>query len=427
MLAITSTNASVQYWLLSTSGETAALSSLTWGPNTSYPFTALNNQGVGTTGSVTAFIDYLDPSATYYYHVRAWTSCTDSSGTHQYRGDYYGSWTEAADPSPAPFNYYIQGTVKDANGAPAPANIFVQATCVDGGGGFGNGTKTNSAGHYSMNLLNANWCSNHGGYVVQVRNQVLNVNGGYSSQWGGRWNETFAVWAPQIVNFVLPVNSIGPYLPEELEFTNSPYVTLGFSETVGVTTTYTSTAAGNGQNTTTSFSASNSGSATGANVETWVKYYCSGSVEFNAITTRQASILGVNFYGAIQSSTTASLASDPMSPSSIPQSEAYDNGLWYSYSITSGQTRGGSVTISGSATSISGLDISVDIGLDIAGVGSVGASIPILVSISTTTSYSNAFSFSVDNTASVTHTFRAYVQGGSDTETGIIIHVWQLS
>ena len=61
------------------------------------------------------------------------------------------------------------------------------------------------------------------------------------------------------------------------------------------------------------------------------------------------------------------------------------------------------------------------------GAGDFGPTIPIQVTFSTTTSYSNAFYFSVFNSDSVSHEFTAYVQGGSDTMTGIIIHVWQVT
>lgn len=70
----------------------------------------------------------------------------------------------------------------------------------------------------------------------------------------------------------------------------------------------------------------------------------------------------------------------------------------------------------------------MDVSADLPGVGgSLGASIPIQVTFASTTSYSNAFYFSVHNTDTVTHGFRAYVQGGSTTEAGVIVHVWQLS
>jgi hypothetical protein len=60
------------------------------------------------------------------------------------------------------------------------------------------------------------------------------------------------------------------------------------------------------------------------------------------------------------------------------------------------------------------------------GFGDVGADIPIQVSLATTLSYSNAFYFSVNNTDSLALPFTACIQGGSGTEAGIIVHVWQM-
>jgi hypothetical protein len=56
---------------------------------------------------------------------------------------------------------------------------------------------------------------------------------------------------------------------------------------------------------------------------------------------------------------------------------------------------------------------------------SAGVSIPIEVSFSTTTSYSDAFHFSLYNTGSRTCAFSAYFQGGSNSEFGLIMYLWQ--
>jgi hypothetical protein len=56
---------------------------------------------------------------------------------------------------------------------------------------------------------------------------------------------------------------------------------------------------------------------------------------------------------------------------------------------------------------------------------SAGFGIQIEVSFSTTASYSDAFYFSVYNTGSRTYAFSAYVQGGSNSESGMIVYLWQ--
>ena len=381
-----------------------------WGNTTSYGFT-LNPSYNGVT--YTVFLDFLEPQTVYYFQIEivpSYKSCT----TEYLPSSYYGTFTTLMEAIyVGQYGAVIMGVVYNANGQRAPMGLEVYVQCT-GYNLWSQYTFTNAQGAYSMTPgLGQTGCTQYGkGYYIV---ELLNT-GNIKTQWPGYWNESVVIWAVQCVNFYLPLNFVGPYVPQELEFTNSAYVTLGFNETVGVTTTYTATAAGNGQITTSSFSATNSGSATGANVETWVKYDASGTVLFNAVESRESSIQGVNFFGAIQASTTASLVNDPVSPSNVTHSEAYGNGLWYWFNITSGQIRGGSVTISGQVTDISGLDISVDASYTLPGGGSFGVSIPIQVTIATTTSYSNAFYFSVHNTNSVTHGFRAYVQGGSGTE-----------
>jgi hypothetical protein len=435
MLTITSTNASIQFWLLSTSGETSALSSLTWGPNTNYAFTALNNQGVGTTGSVTAFIDYLDPSATYYYHVHAWTSCTDSSGPHQYTGDYYGSWTQAADPSPAPFNYYIQGTVRDTNGVSAPANIFVQATCEDGGGGFGNGTKTNSAGYYSMNLLMGNWCANHGGYVVQVRNQVLNVNGGYSSQWGGRWNETIVIWAPQVVNFYLPLDYVSGFVPLTYDFTNSSYVLFTVSGSSTFTTqegyalsiqgAISGVSVGGGTSYSASASATTQSTVPGVTGDSFVmqqEYSVTGTMVFNAVDGRQVSLFP-NFYQP-----SGTIGSGPTTVSDwLPRPACNsDPGVVYCVDFEGSQPFSNSMSAGGSYTLGSSFNWGISESVDIPGLGPVSASVTESYTTSFTSSTSYTISFSVASPSNVCYGFEYVYQGDNSGAYGVVAHVWNL-
>jgi hypothetical protein len=100
--------------------------------------------------------------------------------------------------------------------------------------------------------------------------------------------------------------------------------------------------------------------------------------------------------------------------------------MWYNYTITPTETRGGQVTISGSVTFTTGLQLDLSVDFDIEGVASVGVSVPLQFEVSTSQSFSDAFYFSVHNTDTGDHYFRAYIQGGSNTETGVIIHLWQL-
>ena len=106
-------------------------------------------------------------------------------------------------------------------------------------------------------------CSTRGGYAISVVTSPADIcltefDCMTDAAWDDHWNETIVVAAPQVVSFVAPLNFVGPWVPRELEYTDSPYVTLSFAESVGVTTTYTATAAGTGTVTSSSFSSSES-------------------------------------------------------------------------------------------------------------------------------------------------------------------------
>lgn len=388
--------------------------SMWWGNTTNYGFTAFSGKSVSSSSTQTTYINYLQPSTTYYYKFQAW-----AGGYCSYPST--GTWGTGASSTST-----ISGTIYDAqSGATGPQSLIVEAWCAHNPSGPYVWSYTNGQGQYSFSVSSLN-CGQYGSGGAAAYDVVMGeATPGY---WTGHWNETMVVWAPQVVNFYLERNFIGPYVPVTLDFTDSSYATLSYNYTVGVTTTYTFEVAGNGGQSSSTFSQSEYGSSTGSSLEDWVQYYTTGMIEFNAIASRASSVLTSKFYGAIQSSTTQNLASDPISPSSVSAAQCYGNGLWYSYTITSQQTRGGSVTISGSTTFTTGLNLDVSVSFDIPGSGvSVGASVPIQYGVSSTQSYSNSFYFSVHNTDTANHVFRAYVQGGSSTTAGVVMHVWQLS
>ena len=158
-----------------------------------------------------------------------------------------------------------------------------------------------------------------------------------------------------------------------------------------------------------------------------MKYLTSGTIVFDGYDGRTTTIQGVQFYGTVQDSTGYNLQSDPVPVTSITRSQTYDSGVWYDYGILVGHYPGGSVTIASSGEEITGLNINVDASVSIDYVGGLGLSIPIDVSVSTTTSYSDVLSFEVHNTGTSSHSFTAWVQYGTGTETGLILHVWQVS
>lgn len=400
--------------------------------NTSYyGYTQLSEQNE-TTKNGSVFINFLESSTVYYFQLTGWdynATCTGAVGW------YNNTWTTTAEvPYLNATGYALTGTVYDSSGGShAPAGVLVEVQCVYAPRAWAATGLTNGLGQYSIDVAAGytpkppyTFCNQFAGPGRQAM-LVSVLNGGSGNTlWQGWWNETVEIWVPQVVNFYLPANLLGPYLPEELEFTSSPYVTLSFSQSVSTTDSYSAEAGGNGGGMTSSFTATQTGSATGTNLETWVKYDASGQVEFNALD-RVDSIQNTSFYGAILHSTTSNLVTDPIAASSVTPSESFGSGLWYWYNITAGVQRGGGVNISGSVTYTSGLDISLDVSIGLPGGLGAGASVPIQFTESTTQTYTNVFSFNVDNTGNVMHGFRAYAQGGSNTNTGIILHVWQLT
>jgi len=456
-LSVNPTNATLSWDTTGSGGITAVSANITFGTTTAYSFYAGND----TTQYQDVYINYLEPSTEYHYKIAGFGYCVYEDVYHWYRGTYAGTFNTSAETVYTVNQIlYISGHVQNSTGSPGPSGMLVIAYCSDWVGTWTD-MEYNLTGLTSS--ISSEWwqsatVGSNGDFRIPVSTFLTNSSNGYAEvcDWGGAqtiitiftttsehcgylnycvsgagwgglgaWNETYVVWDRPFLHADAPTNQLGPYVPLELEFTNSTYATLQFNESVSVSTTYTDIVAGTGEEGSSSFAVDQTGSATGEDVETWVQYYTSGFVTFNA-TERNSSLSYVTFSGPKYHSTTQNLITGiPLSPASIPRDETYDDGLWDWYNITPTETRGGSVTISGSATDITGLDISVDLSLDLGGVASVGVSIPIDVTFSTTTSYADAFSFSVDNTGSADHAFTAYVAGGSNTESGMVVYVWQ--
>jgi len=87
-VTIYSYNATVTWEVSSAAGGG---STFTWGPTTSYQYTAAN--GASNNAEQTVMLGPLSPTTTYYYHIATDPSCSDNSGTHYYPGSYSGSFT----------------------------------------------------------------------------------------------------------------------------------------------------------------------------------------------------------------------------------------------------------------------------------------------------------------------------------------------
>lgn len=243
-LMTNSTNVTLQYWVVYQYSYQwyFANTNVSWGPNTSYGYRAQTNQPTGSSYPNNAFIDYLNPSTTYYFSLVGRATCLDSSGhQHIYNGYFYGQWTTGSEQT-----YYnswgitMRGVVRDANNNLAPSGVYVEVKCTSGDDSYW-GT-TNSNGAYSIRVsdwLGRPGCTADGGYYsveVLTMPHPLGISGLNSTQWSGHWNETLVLFAPQKVNIYDTTNYLGPMTPLVLDYTNDAFVTFRYESTF-----YTST------------------------------------------------------------------------------------------------------------------------------------------------------------------------------------------
>jgi hypothetical protein len=209
-----STNSTILWWLTTSSPMNTAEANITFGNTTAYLFFGTTNQFGGEIPTA-VFLNYLNPSTTYYYKVVGWTSCSSTNGNFVYHDTITGSWNTKSDTS-----FYINGTLSNAQGADAPGNIYLTADCANPAhsGSWTGWALTNSHGAYSFQTVNQvgmpdpNPCFEKGwGINVTVVNSAANMWNSLGVIWTGVWNETFLIFAPQTVDPVLPMNFVtGP-------------------------------------------------------------------------------------------------------------------------------------------------------------------------------------------------------------------------
>lgn len=325
----------------------AARVTAVFGNTTSYGFTAVQGQYDGS-GSGSVFVDFLEPNKTYHFQLTGYGACGGKS-------TYTSSWATGSDQSfvaatISAYGYdYIYGTVTDASGHPANAGVPVMATCSTpyvfphGTTWFDYGT-TDSNGHYLiwipgeldpytnsyMDICQSDESPlSPGGamaYVVCVDNlgaADANYCGAQSPTnpapigkvWSGYWNETIVTWAPQVVNFVLPSNYVGPYVPQVVDFSNfnasnglAGYSTIFYSQSTKYTETMTydwtlttfpgsTTVMSSGSSSdTTTYGTSSYDSSSNGSLDVAEQFHTSGTVEFNALD-REWAATSVNPYG----------------------------------------------------------------------------------------------------------------------------------
>lgn len=269
---------------------------LNWGNTTSYGYT----QTISYQYPYSEFLDFLEPQTTYYFEIEvvppAQSSCSVVYTTGWYTG---GQWTTGSD-SMTTFQGTVQGlgSNNQPNGLYAPYNLELRAICDAEPSLIDYGTVNNLAGVYQINV--DNWFGMGYSTCEGISVEVLNYPGDGYASWNGYWNETVVTWAPQVVNFVLPMNYLTGYTPGILDFSNAPstagYTSIEYEQSVGFQNTYTYTWSAGAQVTGIGGGASGSTqSGTGVTAQTgWVadygslcvvfQYEVTGTVQFTAMS-----------------------------------------------------------------------------------------------------------------------------------------------
>jgi hypothetical protein len=393
--------------------------SIHWGNTTSEVFTAVNSQQFTADLQYSVFLNYLQPSTTYYFEIDG----SSDYGSH----DYGSSWSTSADSSTS-----IQGTVYDAtNNATPTQTLIVEAWCLSSVSSYV-WSYTNSAGKYSFSVSSLG-CSSYGSggkgaYVVNLGE----ANPGF---WSGHWNETIVVWAPQTVNLYLPRDYVSGLVPATYDFTNSSYTTFTVSTSQTLTNQEQtsisvqgaldglSLGAGTSYQTTSSLTTQTTyTSVTGDSYQLSQEYDVTGMVVFSAIS--RATNLFADFFepsGTISSGSTTisdwlarpACNSDP----TIVICQYYQGSQPWTTTMSSA----GSVTLSSS------FNIGVSLTVPIPGVGTASgsASATYTNTFTSQTTYSVGISVNPGSTSGC-YEFEYEFQGDNSGTYGLIAHVWNL-
>jgi hypothetical protein len=434
--ATNATNSTVLFDLT----DIGAYITLVWGNSTKYAFSALSNVDYQDTSKWNpVFLNYLEPNSTYYYKLTA-TDPSENTVTKT------GSWATGADSMTT-----FSGTIGDANGTSLPSVVQVRDTCVDP-----------APKNYAMAYFDAvvdktyHYSMSQPFYASTINESTARCNGGFlvyfqqnpSYEWADVWNESFVTYAPQVVNFDLPMNYVVQDIPEILEFSNARpgYSTLSYEESITSTTTWTNTISVNGgvsggalipaeaggtyetaTTATQSITTQITYTSTNGSLEVFNTYWTSGMVEFNALT-RQVTIADVTPYGAeLNGEQTNYGVGDWLNATSTAKG-VYPLDNWDQLTLTPGESRSENITMTGSNAVSTSVSLSVGFQLEIGGISAqVGLSLGWSTGVSTSYSHALGWEIGVPN-GGTTSCFTVYGQGGSASQdTATIIGVWEYS
>jgi hypothetical protein len=389
--------------------------SLQFWNNSDYKFYSFSLQ-TETTFKGSNTIDYLDPNTTYTLALSGWGTINGCTSTIGYANNTYHTLSNTIQE--------FQGYVTGAGGG-IGTNLLVTETCVHQpdvyGLPFSGSTATNSNAHYVLPAP-GNPCSNSA-YLIYVTNYPTSYNSGYESgMWPGHWNVSIVTWAPQVVNFTLPVNFLGPLTPMVLDFTNDNFVSFNYQ--TGLITSTTSNWSLNGQGESTSVTSSDFtqlDSAAGYNLEYYAAYSETGTVEFNSVASRAVTTPSFAYVGPpVSTNQSSSRVSDPVTPFyNLSRDEVC-------YSKSGGEGATYSTSYSGWLQLSSGFNLGVSVSLDLGHGLSVGSNV---LTYSNSISNGGGQSWTLSYTIYVptgggTTNVWVYVQPGATNQVGPVVHAW---
>ncbi len=402
---------------------------VTWGNSTNYGLWDNTTNGPW---PFTVFLNYLQPSWTYYYKVQAYESCwTGATST--------GHWTTGIEPSTVP----LTGVVYDVNGTyDHSGNVAVYTQCADSGivppSVWSKVSFTNSLGQYSIqSWLYSGYTPYYPcqGYDVQVLNWVASYTGvGTSNVWLNHWNESIVVWAPQVVNFGLPT-AITTWVPMAEAFVHNQTaraIEAGNSYFKSTYTTYTNT----GQYYYSSVGWNNGGTFTAnpdQNIIDLGQFNTTGDLRMNAMGNRTPYIDAIQYWGnPLRSNDVPTYASDPEALSNFNQNtcqfwkQARPQGNWWNDSVNISGTAINKVTAGTYLTFGVGIGIGLDFGLTGIGIG-VGPDISFVIvheSSSITVIQNSQWAWQIHYTYPGTHYYSVCLDSGGPTDT-VVMHIWE--
>lgn len=428
---------------------------LYWGNTTSYlePSQVVD----GSSGHFSVFLDFLEPSTTYYFELSAPRDVIGSLCINS--ASYNGQWITKAD-SMALFS----GKVMSDTGAHAPAGVYVIASCLgltgdelsDPSGGV-----TNSAGVYAIPapgftvaVIGGDYaCPSGDPYSVQVENWQLsyyNQSSGCtlypcsSTQWDGYWNASFAVWGLQDINFNLaPVERAAHPIITTAEFSDTGYASVSYCSSSQTTMESQSSTSMSGLLFGVSYSVSSVEARTqtigsGSCIdnqgepgwEAWGTPNVTGDIAFDALGNRTPWVAWSQFWGALSDPGNGNVSGGPMqdsavepdSPSGACYSNSYDAYIYHYEIVANTVPQSFEFEAGGSFSGNSGETVGVSIPFYLDGTqeGNVGGT----WAYSLTTTQSNNFEISINIGGPYPTNHYYTIAGCTSTGTGLTLTVW---